>query len=90
VLVQIGTSYPRFITAYNYTLQREMPWRTPIDRVFNQKVLFYAFVGIIVGATAITLFADTRIGNPELRKDKVFDPKSHGWIIGKLGLLDRS
>jgi hypothetical protein len=67
-----------------------MPWRTPIDRVFNQKVLFYAFVGIIVGTTAITLFTDTRIGNPELRKDTVFDPASHGWSIRSLDLLDRS
>lgn len=67
-----------------------MPWRTPLDRIFNQKVFFYAFVGIIVGTTAITLFTDTRIGNPELRKDKVFDPKTHGWSISELYLLDRS
>jgi hypothetical protein len=40
-----------------------MAWKTPLDRVFSQKVLFYAFVGIIVGTTAVTLFSDSKIGN---------------------------
>jgi hypothetical protein len=49
-----------------------MAWTTPIDRVFNQKVFFYTFVGIIVGTTVMTLFSDSPIGNPEsLQKQAV-------------------
>ena|SRR5277367_1404829 len=56
-----------------------MAWTTPLDRVFNQKVFFYTFVGIIVGTTAFTLFADSPIGKTDVRrKDVVFDPASHG------------
>jgi hypothetical protein len=49
-------------TATNYTtIVRGMPWLTPIDRVFNQKALFYTFVGIIVGTTVLTLYTDAPI-----------------------------
>jgi hypothetical protein len=43
-----------------------MPWTTSIDRLFNQKVLFYTFVGIIVGTTAVTLLSDSPIGKRTL------------------------
>jgi hypothetical protein len=58
-----------------------MAWGTPIDRVFNQKIFFYAFVGIIVGTTALTLFSDSPIGNTDFRKEAVFDPTSHGGFL---------
>jgi hypothetical protein len=64
-----------------------MPWSTPLDRVFNQKVFFYAFVGIIVGTTAITLFTDSPIGKTDVRKGKVFDPASHGVNFNGISLF---
>jgi len=54
-----------------------MAWLTPLDKVFNQRVLFYAFVGIIVGTTAVTLFSDSRIGSNSL-KGTVLDSESQG------------
>ena len=69
-----------------------MAWTTPLDRVFNQKVFFYTFVGIIVGTTAFTLFSDSPIGKTDVRrKDVVFDPDSHGSISqGEISLLRSS
>lgn len=45
--------------------------------MFSQRVLFYAFVAIIVGTTAVTLFSDSRIGSNSL-KGTVFDTESQG------------
>lgn len=47
-----------------------MAWTTPIDRVFNQKVFFYIFVGIVVGTTVLTLLSDSPIGNPGSLKEQ--------------------
>jgi hypothetical protein len=64
------------ILACNQTIARGMAWTTPVDRVFNQKVFFYAFVGIIVGTTAIALLSDSPIGKPtSLQKPK---PRGNG------------
>jgi len=64
-----------------------MAWTTPIDRVFNQKVFFYTFVGIIVGTAALTLFSDSPIGKPDVRKkDIVFDPSSRGQVFASSNL----
>ena len=69
------------ITAHNCSATQGMAWTTPIDRVFNQKVFFYTFVGIIVGTTALTLFSNSPIGKTNARKkDVVFDPSSYGKI----------
>lgn len=62
-----------------------MPWRTPIDGVFNQRFLFYAFVGIIVGTTAVTLFSDSIIGSSSL-KGMGLDSENQGTIsLPRLG-----
>jgi len=55
-----------------------MAWTTPIDRVFNQKVLFLAFVGIIVGTTAVTLLSDSKIGNSDILKGTLLDASTQG------------
>lgn len=65
-------------TACTVTIEKGMAWSTPIDRVFNQKALFYAFVGIIVGTTAITLLSDSPIGKKHIKKEPLFDPQSRG------------
>ena len=67
-----------FITASNGTTPRGMAWTTPIDKLFNEKIFFYVFVGIIVGTTALTLFSDSPIGKTDVRKQAPFDRKSHG------------
>jgi len=67
-----------FITARNGTTPQGMAWTTPIDKLFNEKIFFYAFVGIIVGTTALTLFSDSPIGKTDVRKKALFDPNSHG------------
>jgi hypothetical protein len=54
-----------------------MAWTTPIDKVFNQKVLFYAFVGIIVGTAAITLCSESPIGKTDIKRS-LYDSKSEG------------
>jgi hypothetical protein len=66
-------------TTRNTTLPAGMPWRTPIDGVFNQRFLFYAFVGIIVGTTAVTLFSDSIIGSSSL-KGTGLDSENQGTI----------
>lgn len=54
-----------------------MSWATAIDKLFNQKIFFYAFVGIIVGTTAVTLLSDSPIGkNRRIATD--LDPTSNG------------
>jgi len=45
-----------------------MAWTTPIDRVFNEKMFFFTFVGIIVGTTVFTLLSDSPIGNRDTLK----------------------
>ena len=75
-----------FITAWNDTTQKGMTWSTPIDKLFNQKTFFYAFVGIIVGTTALTLLSDSPIGKTDVRKQTVFDPNSHGGCYARASL----
>ena len=53
-----------------------MSWATAIDKLFNQKIFFYAFVGIIVGTTAVTLLSDSPIGKNRGIAD--LDPTSNG------------
>jgi hypothetical protein len=57
-----------------------MSWTTPIDRVFNQKILFYAFVGIIVGTAAVTLLSDSPIGKTDVKRT-LYDSKSKGSLF---------
>jgi hypothetical protein len=60
-----------------------MAWSTPIDRVFNQKVLFYAFVGIIVGTTALTLLSDSPIGKTHIEQESIFEPEGRSRSLYK-------
>jgi len=53
-----------------------MAWTTPIDRVFNEKIFFFTFVGIIVGTTVFTLFSDSPVGNRETLKK--LEPRGNG------------
>jgi hypothetical protein len=78
----------KFITtAYNCTAAGGMPWRTPIDRVFNQKALFYIFVGIIVGATVLTLALDFPIGKTNVRREGFFDQSGKGGFYYSVKIL---
>jgi hypothetical protein len=55
-----------------------MAWSTPIDHLFNQKALFYTFVGIIVGTTVLTLLSDSPIAKSHNKKAPLFDPQNRG------------
>lgn len=79
-----------FITAWNDSTPQGMSWITPIDKLFNQKVFFYTFVGIVVGTAALTLLSDSPIGRTDVRRQTVFDPDSPGGYYGRASLYDRS
>jgi hypothetical protein len=66
-----------------------MAWGTPVDRLFSQKTFFYAFVGIIVTTTALTLLSDSPIGNTNFKKAVAVDHSSHGGFLQYLNSFHR-
>ena len=66
---------------YSTTIVRGMSSVTPLDKLFSQKFLFYAFVGIVIGTTAVALLSDS----PIKKRTELQEPKNDG---GRLNEAD--